>query len=144
MIQLSDNTQPTWYTRHMFTAAVALFFAMVGLDKLTGGYWVHVFAVIGLGQWFRYFTAAVQIFGAALMVVRRTSLIGVGVLGCTMVGAIIAQVRFLEGWSAAVVPAALLVMILVAGAVEFIDGRERRAVLEAAGSSARGVDIRRG
>jgi len=41
-----------WTTR----AAIALAFASFGVEKLFGSNWVPLFAQIGLGQWFRYFT----------------------------------------------------------------------------------------
>lgn len=125
-IPFRSDAEPAWHTGHMSTIAVALFFAMVGMDKFTGGYWVHVFAMIGMGQWLRYFTGSLQIAGALLMVIRGTSLIGVFILASTMIGAIAAQVRVLEGWGAAVVPAALLAVVLIVGGTEYADWRERR------------------
>src|ERR1043165_6046938 len=115
------DPEQTRYTNHTSTVLVALFFAMVGLDKFTGGYWIDVFAKIGVGQWFRYCTGCIQITGAALLVIRKTWLIGALMLAGTMAGAMIAQVRLLQGWGAAVIPAGLLVVVLVVTGIEFAD-----------------------
>jgi putative oxidoreductase len=127
-----SEAQQSMFTSHTSTAAVAFFLAMVGLDKFTGGYWIHVFDAVGYGQWFRYFTACIQVAGAVLLVIRKTSLVGALLLACTMIGAMIAQVRVLEGWGAAVIPAALLAALLFVAAVEFVDLRERRALAKQA------------
>ena len=131
------DPEPAWYTNHTSTVLVALFFAMVGLDKFTGGYWVDVFTKIGVGQWFRYFTGCLQIAGAALMVIRKTWLLGALMLAGTMAGAMVAQVRLLEGWGAAVIPAGLLAVVLVVAGIEFADRRERRRLAEVTSRSNR-------
>jgi putative oxidoreductase len=95
---------------------VAMFFVLVvGLDKLSTnphGPWVKTFDQIGFGQWFRYVTGAIQISGGLLFLFRRTMPLGALLLGGTMVGASIAQIFFLHSPGSAVIPAALLVLIL--------------------------------
>ena len=124
-VVLRDDGKTTWHTSHMSTIAVAMFFAMIGLDKFTSG-WVEVFTQIGFGQWFRYFTGCVQLTGAALMIVRRTTFVGVFILACTMIGAMIAQIRVLEGPGAAVIPGSLLAVLLIVAGIEISEWRERR------------------
>ena len=129
------DPEPAWYTSHTATVLVALFFVMVGLDKFTGGYWVDVFTKIGVGQWFRYFTGCIQITGAALLVIRKTWLIGAVMLAGTMAGAMVAQVRLLEGGGAAVIPAGLLALVLIVTGIELADRRERRRLAEVTSKS---------
>jgi hypothetical protein len=86
-----------WFTGRIFTLAVAFFFLMFGIEKLFAiGDWVRVFERIGFGQWFRYFTGAMQITGAALLVTTRTYLLGA------------------------------FIFVVLAAWIEFADHRERR------------------
>jgi uncharacterized membrane protein YphA (DoxX/SURF4 family) len=69
-------------------ALLALMFAMAGLSKVFGGSaMVEMFATIGIGQWFRYVVGALEIAGAAGVLVPRLS--GLAALGllCLMAGA---------------------------------------------------------
>jgi putative oxidoreductase len=71
---------------------VAVFYVLVGADKFTSGgdtYWIKFFHDVGLGGWFRYFTGWVEIFGALLVLIPRTALIGLALLTATMAGAIV-------------------------------------------------------
>ncbi len=45
---------------------------------------VHVYDEIGLGQWFRYFTAAVELSGAILLIWPGFAALGALLLGATM------------------------------------------------------------
>jgi putative oxidoreductase len=96
---------------------VAMFFVLVvGVDKLSSnphGPWVKTFDQIGFGQWFRYVTGAIQVSGGLLFLFRRTMALGALLLGATMVGAAMAQIFFLHSPGSAVIPAALLVLILL-------------------------------
>jgi putative oxidoreductase len=70
--------------------AVAAFFAVIGYTKFDSdpqGEWFQMFERIGLGQWFRYFTGAVQLTGSVLLVFERTLAVGAALLGLTMLGA---------------------------------------------------------
>jgi hypothetical protein len=58
------NLIRTWVPR----VAMSLFFLSFGNQKFTERYWVQVFAKIGLGDWFRYFTGGLQIAGVAVRV----------------------------------------------------------------------------
>lgn len=70
------------------TALVFLFF---GASKFARhqAYWVQLFATIGIGQWFRYFTGALEVVCSILLVIPRTSAIAAILLACTMAGAIL-------------------------------------------------------
>ena len=50
-------------------------------------FWVDFFQQAGLGQWFRYFTGAVEVFGGVLVLLPRTAAAGGALLAVTMVGA---------------------------------------------------------
>src|SRR5437016_3096417 len=70
--------------------AIALAFVFIGTMKFNNnpnGMWVKIFEQIGFGQWFRYFTGAMQITGALLLLTRWTLTVGAAMLACTMVGA---------------------------------------------------------
>jgi putative oxidoreductase len=93
---------------------VAVFFIAMGADKFRSGpsgEWVRLFAQIGVGQWFRYFTCVVEIAGALLYAFPLTTMIGAALLGGTMVGAIAVHV-FIRHSFAAIMPAAALVAIV--------------------------------
>ena len=84
---------------------------------------VAVFADIGIGQWFRVATGIIELLGAAFLVMPGASLLGIALLGCTMVGAFGAHL-FLIGGSA--VPAvALLSALLVVLGIQIAQRRER-------------------
>ena len=66
--------------------------------KLTGAAAaVAEFDLVGLGQWFRYFTAACEITGAILLVWPRTTAYGALLLAAVCVGAFVAQLEMLHG-----------------------------------------------
>jgi putative oxidoreductase len=101
----------TWVPR----VAMSLFFLSFGSQKFTDRYWTEVFATIGFGDWFRYFTGVLQVAGAALLLIPRTALIGAAILACTMVGAMLAWVFFLGSPGSAVIPAIILAMLIALG-----------------------------
>ncbi|SRR5581483_2113088 len=96
---------------------VSALFLAVGWAKFSpDGMWVRIFAAIGLGQWFRIFTGALQVGGAILVLVPRTSWIGATVLSCTMLGAALAQLFVLHGGLLFLAPAILMVITAVVAA----------------------------
>ena len=91
-------------------------FLGLGYVKLTAdasSMWVGLFAAIGLGQWFRYFTGAMQATAGLLMLVPRTAWIGAAMAACTMIGAIIIDLFVLNVPDQAVIPALLLALVAI-------------------------------
>ena len=87
-------------------ALLTLAFLMAGGAKLIGAeMMVATFDAVGVGQWFRYVTGAIEVAGAVLLWVRGREAFGAALLLVTMVGAVIAHFAVL-GPSA--VPAAVL------------------------------------
>jgi len=79
-------------------ASLAAVFVTAAVMKLAGmPRMVEEFSVIGFGQWFRYFTGALEIVGAALLLVSRTRIWGGLVLLGICTGAFIAQIGPLHG-----------------------------------------------
>jgi uncharacterized membrane protein YphA (DoxX/SURF4 family) len=91
----------------------ALAFIGAGGAKLYGPPpMVAEFDAVGLGQWFRYFTAMLEIGGAVLLLVPRTTFFGAALLAVVCVGAFFAQILVLhQDWIHAVVMAAVLAAI---------------------------------
>ena len=78
--------------------AVAAMFVAAAAPKLTGApMMVQEFDALGFGQWFRYFTAVLEIGGAVLLIVPVLAGIGALVLAVVMVGAIVAHTLVLGG-----------------------------------------------
>ena len=74
-------------------ALLALAFLSAGGAKLLGRPdMVALFEAIGIGQWFRYVTGILELTGAVLIVVPKTSSVGAALLVAIMVGAITANV----------------------------------------------------
>ena len=75
----------------MIRLGVAVVFLIAGAEKFSAtnpnSHWVSMFTQIGLGEWFRYFAAVVEVLGAALILIPRTVLIGVALLALTMAAA---------------------------------------------------------
>lgn len=93
-------------------------FVGVGLTKFaTHSMWVQMFARIGLGDWFRYLTGALQVAGGLLFLVPKTIYVGLVLAGGTMVGAIVVHLFVLgTGVGGAIIPAALLIFIVAVAA----------------------------
>ena len=97
-------------------AGVALVFSIFALEKLVGSSWVSLFAAIGYGQEFRYVTGAIQLGGSILLIFPRTARLGAALIASTMVGAMAVHLAVLDtGLGGAIVPAALLPLIIAAG-----------------------------
>ncbi len=88
---------------------VALLFVYAGSMKLTGeAHMVETFAKVGIGQWFRLLTGAIEVIGGALLLWPRTAAPAALVLACTMLGATIAHMTVLAS------PPGLAVALLAA------------------------------
>jgi putative oxidoreductase len=105
----------TWLPR----IAVAIVFLSVGSAKFRDPMWVRLFGEIGLGQWFRYLTGVTQIAGGVLVLIPRVSLAGIGLAACTMLGASVAWLTVLHAPGNALIPAALLAILIAIGVAEY-------------------------
>jgi putative oxidoreductase len=95
--------------------AVVLAFVFIGYTKFDNdprSEWVKIFEQIGFGQWFRYFTGAMQIAGALLMLTPWTLTLGAAMLACTMVGAMLVDIFVAHAVGFAFAPLVLLGMIV--------------------------------
>lgn len=93
--------------------ALALIFVVVGFVKIPGSLhpmWVRLFERIGFGQWFRYFTALVEVVGGMLMLVPAATWLSVALLASAMVGALLVHL-FIIGVG---VPTAVVIALLSA------------------------------
>jgi len=78
------------YVPSLSRVVLGLLFVLIGYSKFDSnprGEWVRIFDQIGLGQWFRYLTGALQLLGGTLALWPRTFTAGAAMLGCTMLGA---------------------------------------------------------
>jgi len=102
--------------------AAAGMFLMVGFLKLSGdAQLVGLFEAIGLGQWFRYLTGTLEVAGAFLLLIPRTSGLGALMLAGVMVGAVVTHV-FIVGGS----PLMAIILLVVTGIVAW--GRRQRTM----------------
>lgn len=92
--------------------ALALMFLMAGSSKLTGNpMMVGMFEKIGFGQWFRYLTGALEVLGAVLLLIPRTSGLGALLMVGVMVGAVFTHLFIIGG--SPVVPLVLLIVAAI-------------------------------
>ena len=111
--------------------AAAGMFLMVGFLKLSGNaQLVGLFEAIGLGQWFRYLTGTLEVAGAFLLLIPRTSGLGALMLAGVMVGAVVTHL-FIVGGS----PLMAVILLVVTGVVAW--GRRQRTMNLLAGLRSR-------
>jgi len=102
--------------------AAAGMFLNVGFLKLSGNaQLVGLFEAIGVGQWFRYLTGILEVAGAILLLLPRTSGLGSLMLVGVMAGAVMTHV-FIVGGS----PLGALILLVVTGLVAW--GRRQRTM----------------
>lgn len=95
--------------------SVALVFAVTGLDKLGHDpHWMHVFAAIGFGQWFRYATGVIELVGGLLFLVPATTSAGAALLIAAMSGAMTVQITVLKHPADSLYPGIYLAWVLLA------------------------------
>jgi uncharacterized membrane protein YphA (DoxX/SURF4 family) len=68
-----------------------MFLAAAGAKIAGAPMMVAEFGKVGLGQWFRYFTACMEISGAVLLLWPGRTAIGAALLACVCIGAFFAQ-----------------------------------------------------
>lgn len=79
-------------------ALLAALFLMTAAMKFLGGTdIISEFNTIGLGQWFRLFTAAIEFLGAVLILWPAFSVYGALLLACVCIGAFVTQMFVLHG-----------------------------------------------
>ena len=92
----------------------AAMFLMAGAGKLSGNeQMVGMYETIGIGQWFRYLTGAIEVTSAILLLIPRFSGIGALILIPTMIGAILTHL-FIVGGSPLVPIVLLVIMAIIA------------------------------
>ena len=102
--------------------AAAGMFVMVGFLKLSGNeQMVGLFTAIGLGQWFRYLTGALEVAGAILLLIPRTSGLGALMLVGVMIGAVMTHL-FVVGGSP-------LMAIILLGVTSFVAWERRQQTM---------------
>ena len=73
-------------------AAGGMFLTLGFLKQSGNAQLVGLFEAIGLGQWFRYLTGTLEVAGAFLLLIPRTSGLGALMLAGVMVGAVVTHV----------------------------------------------------
>jgi uncharacterized membrane protein YphA (DoxX/SURF4 family) len=110
---VSSDPATDWAIR----ISVAVVFSLTGIDKIapvSSAYWAHTFDLICLGQWFRYFTCAMEVIGGILFLVPPATVIGLGILSATMVGAMGVNAFLFHHPANALFPAAYLLGVVLA------------------------------
>lgn len=116
--QLEPASQKSPITDWGLRIGVALFFFAAGIEKFSQNpksEWITIFARIGWGDWFRYFTGVVETLGSLLLLVPRTTLAGTALLASAMVGAILAHLLVLGDPFSSIIPLVLLALIVAIG-----------------------------
>jgi len=104
--------------------AAAAMFLFAGSHKLNAApEMVATFEVIGLGQWFRYMTGAIEVVAAIALLVPRAAVFGALLLVPTMVGAVVTHLVI----GGSIVPAVVLL-----GVTAFIAWARREDLLRVA------------
>src|SRR5262249_24966524 len=118
-VETRGKTKPRLkITQWIIRAAVAFVFVSSGLEKFSIGpaaEWIRIFAKIGLGDWFRYLTGAMEIAGGLLLVIPFTTSVGVALLVTCMVGAIVCHLFVLGDPLSSIINLGLIVAIFAAG-----------------------------
>ena len=76
----------------------AVAFLMAGSATLSGyPMMVETFDKIGIGQWLRYVTGAIEVTSAILLLIPRLTPVGAALLVCTMTGAVLTHLMRIGG-----------------------------------------------
>lgn len=91
-------------------------FLFEGVDKFgSRPLWIRIFQEIGWGDWFRYFTGAVETAGAIAMVIPPLTPVAVLLLASAMIGALVTHALIVGIGPQSVIVAVLLGLILLIG-----------------------------
>lgn len=107
----SERRFPNSGTDWALRAIIFLVFLYFGAGKFKSDAntpWVVLYDQIGFGQWFRYFTAGIEILGAFLVLFPQTVTAGLAVLASTMAGATFIDVVVLHRFADAFFPFSIL------------------------------------
>ncbi|MBP0437699.1 DoxX family protein [Tianweitania sediminis] len=101
-----------WLGLWTLRIVLGLAFVVFALMKFSGREaMVLEFDAVGLGQWFRYFTATLEMIAGIAIIIPRTSVFGALLALAVDLGAFIAQLTLLHiDWIHTVVIAALLML----------------------------------
>jgi putative oxidoreductase len=124
------HAAPRWRPIALWTVKIILAIAFIsaGGAKLFGvPMLVESFHTLGLGQWFRYLTGALEVIGAILILMPAWSALGAIFFCCIMVGATLAHLTVLPG---SALPA--IVLFILAAVVAFAERSRLRAIADAA------------
>jgi putative oxidoreductase len=84
----------TW----MIQIVLAMIFLTMGMAKLSGvESTIQLFEQIGLGQWFRYITGAIEVTAAVLLLFGPYATLGAGLILMTMTGAVMTHLWWIGG-----------------------------------------------
>ncbi|MBS1802013.1 MAG: DoxX family protein [Acidobacteria bacterium] len=100
------NSIPDWTIR----AIICLIFLYFGTSKFKNdakATWVVFFEQVGLGQWLRYLTGALETVGAFMVLVSGTVEIGLAMIMIVTLGATVISVSLMHDAPGAFVPFAL-------------------------------------
>ena len=117
MLQPPGTSDATFTRVRMWAPRVLLaaVFIVEGADKFSHSrLWTRVFAEIGLGAWFRPFTAGVELVGAVLLLIPGRTRLGVALLCATMVGALLTHLFVVGIGPQTVIVGILLALLCVA------------------------------
>ena len=103
-------------TLWILSGLVALAFLAAAGAKLAGvPAMVEEFDKVGFGQWFRYFTALLEVTGAIGLLISRYAFYAAVLLAVVMVGAITAHLTVLGGS-----PAPALVLLILTAIIAYL------------------------
>jgi putative oxidoreductase len=100
----------------MLQALAAFAFLAAGSSKLAGApAMVDMFARLGAGQWFRYFTGTLEVIGAIGLLIPRATFYGAALLVTVMAGAVVTHLAILGGN-----PTPAIVLLLITGSIAYL------------------------
>ncbi len=109
-----SDTMKTWGLLAI-KAVLTVAFAAAGIAKLMGvEMMVQTFAAVGVGQWFRYVTGAIELGSAVVLWVPGYGAYAAGLLVCTMIGAVLAHLTVLSAMGMGAAIPALVLGVLAA------------------------------
>lgn len=112
MTQPNKSTNVALWVLQILTAAA--FLGAAGAKLAGAPQMVEAFQKLGLGQWFRYVTAILEVAGGIGLLIPRFTFYAAGLLSAVMVGAVIAHVAILGGS-----PAPAVVLLVFSGVIAY-------------------------